>query len=431
MRKLIGILIVGALLCFGQMASAGPYEDGLAAYQRRDYVTALKLWRPLAEQRNAAAQFNLGLMYEHGRGVPQDDMEAVKWYRLSAEQGYAGSQNSLGLMYLNGRGVAQDYKEAVRWFRMAVEQGHAGAQTSLGFMYDKGLGVPQDDKEAVKWFRLSAEQGYAKAQYNLGVMYDEGHGVPQDFKEAARWWRLSAEQGDADAQVNLGLMYEEGQGVPQDYMRAHMWLNLAAASQSGERAKTATNDRNRIVAKMTPAQIERAQEMARKCKTSNNKQCGEPESTPQTAGRTPSPPQTASTDSSPSISSSATSVPMTQQGGTFVVPVLINNKIELNFVVDSGAADVTIPSDVVAVMMRTGTLTEKDFGPKQTYVLADGSRQESRTFRIRSLKVGDRVVENVMGSEAHAEGLLLLGQSFLRKFKSWSIDNTKHALVLE
>ena len=120
-----------------------------------------------------------------------------------------------------------------------------------------------------------------------------------------------------------------------------------------------------------------------------------------------------------------------QPSGTFAVPVLINGAITLNFMVDSGASDVTIPMDVVLTLMRTGTLTTNDFVGKETYTLADGSRVESRTFRIRSLKVGDKVVENVMGSEAHVKGSLLLGQSFLGKFKSWSIDNTKHALVLE
>ena len=115
MRKFIGLLIVGALLSLGQVANAGPYEDGLAAYKQRDYATALKLLRPLAEQGNAAAQNVLGVMYEIGRGVPQDDMEAVKWFRLSAEQGDAAAQTSLGVMYDNGQGVPQDYKEAVRW----------------------------------------------------------------------------------------------------------------------------------------------------------------------------------------------------------------------------------------------------------------------------------------------------------------------------
>jgi predicted aspartyl protease len=97
----------------------------------------------------------------------------------------------------------------------------------------------------------------------------------------------------------------------------------------------------------------------------------------------------------------------------------------------SGAADVSIPADVATTLMRTETLTESDFLGTKTYILADGSKVPSRTFRIRSLKVGDTVVENVTGSMAAVEGSLLLGQSFLGRFKSWAIDNTKHALVLE
>ncbi len=122
---------------------------------------------------------------------------------------------------------------------------------------------------------------------------------------------------------------------------------------------------------------------------------------------------------------------MKKEGATYVVPVLVNNVITLDFVVDSGAADVSIPEDVVTTLMRLGTIEKTDFLGEQTYVLADGSRVQSKTFRIRTLKVGDRVLENVTGSVADKKGALLLGQSFLGRFKSWSIDNTKHALVLE
>ena len=99
--------------------------------------------------------------------------------------------------------------------------------------------------------------------------------------------------------------------------------------------------------------------------------------------------------------------------------------------VDSGAADVNIPQDVVTTLMRTGTLKKSDFLGQRIYVLADGSKIPSQTFRIRSMKVGDRIVENVTGSVASTEGVLLLGQSFLGRFKSWSIDNGKHVLLLE
>ena len=129
-------------------------------------------------------------------------------------------------------------------------------------------------------------------------------------------------------------------------------------------------------------------------------------------------------------SESLITVPMNIENGIYVVPVLINDAITLNFVVDSGATDVSIPADVVRTLMRTGTIKKTDFLGEKTYVLADGSKVPSQTFRIRSLKVGNKVIENVNGSVASVNGGLLLGQSFLRRFRSWSVDNTKHALLL-
>ena len=113
-------------------AAAGPFNDGVAAYERGDYATALRLWRPLAEEGDALAQYNLGLMYGKGEGVPQDDAEAVKWYRLAAEQGLANAQNSLGVMYTNGEGVPQDYVQAYLWFDLAASQSSApGAEKAV------------------------------------------------------------------------------------------------------------------------------------------------------------------------------------------------------------------------------------------------------------------------------------------------------------
>jgi clan AA aspartic protease (TIGR02281 family) len=117
-------------------------------------------------------------------------------------------------------------------------------------------------------------------------------------------------------------------------------------------------------------------------------------------------------------------------GGTFLVPVVINGAISLDFLIDSGASDVSIPADVFSTLARTGTIEDADILTPQTYTLADGSTTSSPTFRIRSLKVGDRVLQNVIASVSDAKGSLLLGQSFLRNFKSWSIDNGRKVLVL-
>ena len=109
----------------------------------------------------------------------------------------------------------------------------------------------------------------------------------------------------------------------------------------------------------------------------------------------------------------------------------INGKITLDFTIDSGAADVSIPADVVMTLVRTGSLTDDDFLGKRTYTMADGSTVPSTIFRIRSLRVGNKILENVTASIASVNGQLLLGQSFLARFRSWSINNQRGVLILE
>jgi hypothetical protein len=94
-------------------------------------------------------------MCDKGQGVPQDHKEAAKWFRKAAEQGNARAQQNLGLMYYSGQGVPQDYKEAAKWFRKAAEQGNARAQYSLGLMCAKGQGVPQNYVRAYAWVNLA------------------------------------------------------------------------------------------------------------------------------------------------------------------------------------------------------------------------------------------------------------------------------------
>jgi TPR repeat protein len=101
-------------------AAAGPYEDATSALQRENYALAARLFRPLAEQGNVDAQFNLGLLYGVGQGVPQDYQESVKWYRLAAKQGNAGAQGQLAVRYANGQGVPKDFIRAHMWSNLAA-----------------------------------------------------------------------------------------------------------------------------------------------------------------------------------------------------------------------------------------------------------------------------------------------------------------------
>ena len=127
-------------LCSPAPVVAGPFEDAAAAYNKGDYATALRLLRPLAHQGDAAARYNLGLMYAAGQGVPQDYAEAVKWYRLAANQGYAYAQYNLGLVYGEGKDepIPQNETEAIKWYRLAANQGQARAQNNLAVMYHYG-----------------------------------------------------------------------------------------------------------------------------------------------------------------------------------------------------------------------------------------------------------------------------------------------------
>ncbi len=117
----------------------------------------------------------------------------MRWYRKAAEQGDADAQNNLGLMYENGLGVLQNYAEAVRWFRKAADRGHIYVWFNLGRMYAEGLGVPQDYVQAHMWFNLIALRSSGEDHDDAvkARNFVEGHMTPVEIGEAeklAREW---------------------------------------------------------------------------------------------------------------------------------------------------------------------------------------------------------------------------------------------------
>jgi clan AA aspartic protease (TIGR02281 family) len=126
----------------------------------------------------------------------------------------------------------------------------------------------------------------------------------------------------------------------------------------------------------------------------------------------------------------AETVSLQRERNAFVLPVVINDRITRNFMIDSGASDVTISADVVAALSRAGTIARTDFLDPQVYQLADGSRTRTQRIRIRSLRIGSVKLRDVIASVAPHAGLLLLGQSFLGRLQSWAIDNQRHLFVI-
>jgi uncharacterized protein len=138
MRKLS---LFPTLLTFTALTAAVPaladFQTGLDAFQKGDYVGAAKEWRPLAEEGDAIAQFNLGLLYLDGHGVPQSPMEAANWFRRAAEQDYTQAQHNLGAMYGSGQGVKRDYVQAYKWLNICAAKGNSGCVTQRDLIAKK------------------------------------------------------------------------------------------------------------------------------------------------------------------------------------------------------------------------------------------------------------------------------------------------------
>jgi clan AA aspartic protease (TIGR02281 family) len=351
-RPLRAALFAGfPLIALVTIAAAEPLSDGVNAYARKEYATAKRILRPLAERGSAIAQFYLGLAYERGKSVSESEAEAVSWFRKAAEHGLAASQAALGTRYFIGWGVPQSYAEAMNWSLKAAKQGNPSAQAILGTIYESGYGVPQNFILAYMWFTVSAHD--------------------PDFEPGTR-------------------------------------RNLDG-----------------IARHLAPAQILAAKSLAQHCLQTSYVDCTQ---APQVARRDDDVAASTTLDRNPS---SRTRVPLRIDRGVSFVPVEINGTLKLDFAIDSGASDVSVPADVFSTLKRTSTVKEADLIGQQSYVLADGSTTQSAIFKIRSLRIGELVVEDVKASVTPSHASLLLGQSFLERFKSWSIDNTTHELFLE
>jgi tetratricopeptide (TPR) repeat protein len=167
MRSLVLQLFRATIFTLAAMngAIAGPFEDAIAAKEHGDYATAMKLFRPLAERGDVVAQFNIGVSYANGFGVPKNELEAARWFRKAADRGYAIAQNRLGNIFNH----SEQHAEAAVWYRKAADQGHEQAQISLGLLYEGGLGLPQDYVQALKWYILAASRSTDPKQRDLAV----------------------------------------------------------------------------------------------------------------------------------------------------------------------------------------------------------------------------------------------------------------------
>ncbi len=154
------------------------------------------------------------------------DLE-IEQIRAAAEQGDAEAQFNLGVLHYSGELVPQDDAESARWVRSAAEQGHLEAQYFLALRYDEGRGVPQDSAEAARWYLAAARRGNGDAQFALGRMYTDGRGVRQDLETAYLWVELAAS--------HIGEEKRETVADFRDSLAAKMTPAQVAEAQRGAR----------------------------------------------------------------------------------------------------------------------------------------------------------------------------------------------------
>lgn len=187
-------LLIVILCLWSFSVSAQNRANDSVVNQSATLARSLNEWRRMAEEGQAIAQYNLGLIHEYGRGVAQNDVEAVEWYRKASVQGMSAAQYKLGIMYDNGWGVAPSNVDAVKWYGDAAEQGHPFAQHDLAFMYAAGTGVPQDYVRAYMWLDIAVASGNSLMAKHLNrvsrklsvAQIEEAHRMAREWMEKNR-----------------------------------------------------------------------------------------------------------------------------------------------------------------------------------------------------------------------------------------------------
>lgn len=224
-------------LCAASLAQANTLEEAKQKLLQKDYAAAHAIYLSLANQNDAKACYNLGLMYQDGDGVAKNMDEAVKWYTKSAELNYKEAQYMLASLVFQRQIQSISYPQAVTYYEQAAKQGHV------------------------------------KSQLNLGMLYLRGDVIAQDMPAAVQWLSQAASNNNSEAQGYLADLYQQGAGVEQDTVKAAMWLMLATQSEDKRFVNRHTKMLSYLSAQMTDEQKAAATQLAAQCKSQKLQGC--------------------------------------------------------------------------------------------------------------------------------------------------------------
>ena len=247
------ILSTCAATCVFAQSASSLESLGEKVAHAGDYATAYRDFSLAAKQGNAKAEYQLGLLYELGEGVPENYVIADKWYFKAADQGQPDALYELSEMYKRGEGVPQSRIEAYKWCllaqaiskyscwlvhiqhpRLTFQEINRGQQEALMWKHNHHIVfdqyVSQSDMVKYDSIAASAMSGDVHAQQSLGALYEygSGHGVVMNYAKAFHWYSLAAKQADAKAEWSLGYMYLSGDGIVNNTSMAEYWYAKAA-----------------------------------------------------------------------------------------------------------------------------------------------------------------------------------------------------------
>mgnify|MGYP005849499897 CR=1 FL=1 len=161
-RLVLSCVVPAVILTFSP-ASAEPLDEGVAAYERGDYRTAIEAWMPLADQGDVDALFNMGQLYRMGKGLARDPVMAEYFYRQAAEKGHLAAQGNLGTLYFFGFDDSPRVEAALQWWQKAARGGDPRSQYMIGILYYNGGYLERDKVRAYAWIRRAAVAGLPEA----------------------------------------------------------------------------------------------------------------------------------------------------------------------------------------------------------------------------------------------------------------------------
>lgn len=191
-----------------------------------NYKQAFTAYELAANKSSVIGEFDLGLVYEYGKGRPVNNDKAEELYKSAAERGHTRAMVQLAGLYVNNKQL-RDEKEGVKWYKKAAERGDRNALYQLGRLAEKGIGMSKDLAFALSQYQAAADKGNAKATLALARMHQNGVGTAKNAEKAGELYQQLSKQGNAYAQYQLAMLYYQGALGAVDKAKAKTWLKKA------------------------------------------------------------------------------------------------------------------------------------------------------------------------------------------------------------